>query len=110
MGSPSHWQLLQVNGQTGFSVSNGPHLPEDLVPVWLLLRLASTGAAKARRRLSSLSEARGGRTETHFPLATSAVHPTDRLRNPAREGSEVKRGVPAAPQPFVGVQVRCPAY
>lgn len=64
---------------------NGPRLPEDLVLVWLLLRLASKGAAKARRRLSSLSEATGGRTRTHFPLVTSAVHLTDRTRSPARE-------------------------
>lgn len=90
-----------VNGQAGFSAASGPHLPEGSVPVWLLLRLASRGAATARTRLSSLSGAKGGRTKTHFPSVTSAVHPTDRMRSPAREESTVQLGGPAARHPFV---------
>lgn len=56
--------------------------PGDFARAWLLLRLASKGTAEAGKRLSSLSEAKDGRTQTRFLLVTDAVHLTNRKRSP----------------------------
>lgn len=65
-------------------MTSGPHLPGDSVLVLLLLCLASRGAEKAGRRLSSLSKARDGRIQTRFLLVINVVRLTDRRKSPVR--------------------------
>ncbi|KAB1266768.1 hypothetical protein Cadr_000017748 [Camelus dromedarius] len=54
------WDLCALATRAWFPGTNGLRPPEGLVPVWLLPRLASKGAAEAGKRLSSLSVAKDG--------------------------------------------------
>lgn len=82
--------------------------PGDFARAWLLLRLASKGTAEAGKRLSSLSEAKDGRTQTRFLLVTDAVHLTKRKRSPVGEENAVKRGcqAPCQAAPTIRLPVR----
>lgn len=69
-------------------MTSGPHLPEALVLVLLLPCLASKGAAKAGKRLSSLSKAKDERTKTHFLLVINVVRLANRKKKSPVRGRE----------------------